>query len=237
MNAFSSTAQTKANLQEAPTMEAVIIEQTDRTDGVIVINGREYMPDAKGSLIPLNLVKPQHKLEDETVRKVIAFAHDLNAQIRRFRDHTMVDLGTFDALLQQEYGAKIGGAKGNRTYQTVDGLMKVQVQVADLVDFGPELQIAKKLVDECLNEWSADSRPEIQALVTDAFDTDKEGKINRSKIFMLLRHSIEDERWQRAMDAIRDAMRVTGSKEYVRFYTRQKPEDGWQAITIDLARV
>ena len=81
------------------------------------------------------------------------------------------------------------------------------------------------------------SRLSCQALVTDAFDTDKEGKINRSKIFMLLRHSIEDERWQRAMDAIRDAMRVTGSKEYVRFYTRQRPEDGWQAITIDLARV
>ncbi len=217
-------------------MEAVIIEETNRTDGVTIINGREFLTDAKGGYVPLNMVKAQHQLEDETVRKIMAFALDLNAQIARFRNHTMVDLGTFDALLAQEYGAKIGGAKGNRTYQTFDGLMKVQVQVADQVDFGPELQVAKKLVDECLNEWSADSRPEIQALVSDAFDTDKEGKINRSKIFMLLRHSIEDERWQRAMDAIRDAMRITGSKEYVRFYTRQKPEDGWQAVTIDLAR-
>lgn len=217
-------------------MEAVIIEETNRNDGVTIINGREFLTDARGGFVPLNMVKAQHKLEDETVRKIMAFALDLNAQIARFRNHTMVDLGTFDALLAQEYGAKIGGAKGNRTYQTFDGLMKVQVQVADQVDFGPELQVAKKLVDECLNEWSADSRPEIQALVSDAFDTDKEGKINRSKIFMLLRHSIEDERWQRAMDAIRDAMRITGSKEYVRFYTRQKPEDGWQAVTIDLAR-
>lgn len=38
------------------------------------------------------------------------------------------------------------------------------------------------------------------------------------------------------MDAIRDAMRVTGSKEYARFYMRQTAEDGWQAVTIDLAR-
>ena len=217
-------------------MEAVIIEETGRTDGVVVINGREYIPDAKGNLVRAEMVKPQHKLEDETVRKIMAFALDLNQQIARFRNHTMVDLGTFDALLAQEYGAKIGGAKGNRTYQTFDGLMKVQVQVADQIDFGPELQIAKRLVDECLNEWSADSRPEIQTLVSDAFDTDKEGKINRAKIFMLLRHSIEDERWIRAMDAIRDAMRVTGSKEYVRFYTREKPDGQWQAITIDLAK-
>lgn len=215
-------------------MNAVIIEE--RPDGITIINGKEYMTDAKGGYIPLAMVKPQDKLQDETVRKIIAFALDLNAQIARFRGHSMTDLGDLDALLAQEYGAKIGGAKGNRTYQTVDGLMKVQVQVAELIDFGPELQIAKSLIDECLNEWSADSRPEIQAIVTRAFNTDKEGKINRAEIFMLLRHQIEDVRWQRAMDAIRDAMRVTGSKEYLRFYRRSTGTDRWQAVTIDLAK-
>jgi hypothetical protein len=213
---------------------AIFEERPD--EGVTVLNGKEYMQDAKGSLVPLTLVKPQNKLEDETVRKIMKFAQELNAQITRFRQNTMIDLGSFDALLEQEYGAKIGGAKGNRTYQTFDGLMRVQVQVADLIDFGSELQVAKKLIDECLNEWSAGSRPEIQAIVTRAFNTDKEGKINRSEIFMLLRHAIEDERWQRAMDAIRDAMRVTGSKEYVRFYQRSSGKDQWQAITIDLAK-
>ena len=38
------------------------------------------------------------------------------------------------------------------------------------------------------------------------------------------------------MDAIRSSIRVTGSKEYVRFYTRESIEDGWSAITIDLAK-
>lgn len=216
-------------------MEAVIIEER-QTEGVTVINGKAYMADAKGALLPIDMVKPQHKLEDEVVRKAMSFAVSLSEQIARFRGHTMTDLGDLDALLSQEYGAKIGGAKGNRTYQTIDGTMKVQVQVADLVDFGPELIAAKALIDECLNEWSQDSRPEIQSIVTRAFNTDKEGKINRSEIFMLLRHQIEDERWQRAMDAIRDAMRVTGSKEYVRFYRRQKATDPWAAVTIDLAR-
>ncbi len=215
-------------------MDAVIVE--DRTDGVTVINGRQFMTDAGGGYTPIEMIKPQHKLEDEAVRKIIGFAKTLSGQIARFRGHTMTDLGSFDALLAQEYGAKIGGKKGNRTYQTIDGLMKVQVQVADLIDFGSELQVAKSLIDECLNEWSADSRPEIQSIVTRAFNTDREGKINRSEIFMLLRHQIEDERWQRAMDAIRDAMRVTGSKEYVRFYVRDQVTDGWRAVTIDLAK-
>jgi hypothetical protein len=207
-----------------------------RADGLTIINGREYMPDAKGNLVPLVNIRPEHKLEDETVRKIIGFASELSCQINRFRGHTMTDLGEFDALIAQEYGAKIGGRKGNRTYQTFDGLMKVQVQVSDQVDFGPELQIAKLLIDECLNEWTTESRPEIQAIVTRAFNTDREGQINRAEIFMLLRLGIDDQRWIRAMDAIRNAMRVTGSKEYVRFYRRETISDVWRAITIDLAR-
>lgn len=127
-------------------------------------------------------------------------------------------------------------ARRETGYQTFDGTMKVQVQVADFIDFGPQLQVAKGLIDECLNEWSADSRPEIRALVTRTFNTDQEGKINRSEIFRLLRLDIEDERWNRAMDAVRDAMRVTGSKTYVRFYERERHDGAWKAVTIDLAK-
>jgi hypothetical protein len=214
---------------------AVILEERPQ-EGITNVNGKPYMADAKGSLVPLEMVKPADKLEDETVRKIMGYARDLSAQIARFRGHTMTDLGEFDALLEQEYGTKKGGKKGNRTYQTFDGLMKVSVSVADFVDFGPQLQVAKTLIDECLNEWSADSRPEIRAIVTRAFNTDKEGQINRSEIFMLLRLQIDDERWLSAMEAIRDAMRVTGSKEYVRFYERRRITDGWQAVTIDLAK-
>ena len=216
-------------------MDAIILVNLPAT-GVVTANGKDYMPDAKGNLVPVEAIKPAHKLEDETVRKIIAFAEELSAQICRFRGHTMTDLGEFDALLAQEYNAKIGGAKGNRTYQTFDGLLKVQVQISDFIDFGSELQIAKKLLDECLIEWAADSRPEIRAVITKAFNTEKEGQVNRSEIFMLLRLDIEDPRWQEAMRAIRDAMRVTGSKEYVRFYKRAAITDRWEAVTIDLAK-
>lgn len=216
-------------------MEAVIIEEKPEA-GVVVMNGREFWIDTTGGYVPADVVKPQHKLEDQAVRKIMAYAKDLSAQIARFRGHTQTDLGALDALIAEQYGVKIGGKKGNRTYQTFDGLMRVQVQVQNLIDFGSELQVAKSLIDECLNEWSAESRPEIQAIVTRAFNTDQEGKINRSEIFQLLRHAIEDARWLRAMDAIRDAMRITGSKEYIRFYTRETITDGWTAVTIDLAK-
>lgn len=205
-------------------------------DGRAEANGTTYMRDAKGGLVPLALVRPADKLEDDTVRRICAYGIALSDQVTRFKEHTFDDIGNFDATLAKDYDTTKGGAKGNKTLMSFDGLFKVQVQVADHIDFGPQLQIAKGLVDECLNEWAANARPEIQAIVTRAFNTDKEGQINRSEIFMLLRLDIDDDRWRRAMDAIRDAMRVVGSKTYVRCYRRDTSDAAWQAITIDLAK-
>ena len=205
-------------------------------DGRVEAAGKTYMTDTNGNLVPLELMKPQDQLQDETVRKIAGYARALSAQVSRFKDHTFADIGAFEAILAQEYDAKVGGKKGNKTLMSFDGLFKVTIQVADKIDFGPELQIAKTLIDECLNEWASNARAEIRTIVTRAFNTDKEGQINRSEIFMLLRLEIEDERWTRAMTAIRDAMRVVGSKTYVRCYQRSDRDASWEAITIDLAR-
>ena len=193
--------------------------------GIIDVGGQPHMRDAKGRLVPVELVKPADKLEDEMVCKVIA----------RFKEHTFADLNGFQQLLEQEYGARAGGEKGNVTFQTVDGLMQVKVQIADLIEFGPQLQQAKSLIDECLVEWGADSRPEIRAIVSRAFAVEKEGQINKANLFLLLKLDIGDKRWTRAMTAIRDAIRVTGTKEYVRFYQRRRPQDRFETVTIDLA--
>lgn len=220
---------------EQHSQNAVILDEPTE-DGIQMVNGKPYRQDAKGALVPDELVRASDKLQDELVRKVLGYARDLSDQIARFKGHTFTDLGEFEALLEQDYGILKGGKKGNRTFHTFDGLMKIQVQVSEFIEFGPELQIAKQLVDHCLNEWAADSRPEIRAIVTRAFNTDKEGQINRAELFMLMRLDIEDERWQEAVRAIRDAMRVVGSKQYLRFYERASIEDGWTAITLDLAK-
>ncbi|WPY94700.1 DUF3164 family protein [Limimaricola variabilis] len=205
-------------------------------DGREIINDDVYMRDGRGRLTQIDLIRPQDQLQDETVRKIMGYAVALSEQVARFKQHTFDDIGAFEAILAQEYEASLGGAKGNKTLMSFDGLYKVQVQVSDSVDFGPELQIAKTLVDECLNEWAAESRPEIRSIVTRAFNTDKAGQINRSEIFMLLRLEIADPRWKQAMSAIRDAMRVVGSKTYIRCYRRDRHDGPWQAVTIDLAK-
>lgn len=203
--------------------------------GQIELMGDYYMKDASGRLVPVEVVRPEHLLEDQTVRKIVSYAEELSAQIARFRGHTFDDIATTLDLMAEKYDYKRGGSKGNVTLTSYDGLLKVTVQVQEQLTFGPELQIAKGLVDDCIARWSAGANDNIRALVEHAFQVDKEGRINRAALFQLRRLSIEDADWKAAMEALGDAIRILGSKEYVRFYRRPDARARWEAITIDLA--
>lgn len=196
-----------------------------------------YLQDSKGRLVPETMVKDHEKLEDQTVRKIIQYATDLSAQIGRFKGHTFEDVATFLDVLSEKYGQKKRGldGKGNVSLSSYDGTQRVQVRINDCLDFGPGLQVAKSLVDDCLRKWSADARPELQALVTEAFKTDKTGQVSREAVFSLLRVEIEDPDWQSAMDALRESIRVVGSKTYIRLQVRPDATANWSTITIDLA--
>lgn len=194
-----------------------------------------YRKDAKGRLVPIDMIKETDILEDQLVGKILGYADELSAQIARFKGHTFDDVAAFMDLLAEKYGKVKGGAKGNITFTSFDGCAKVQVAVQDHIDFGPELQVAKQLIDDCIGEWAAGSRDEIRALVNHAFNVDKPGQVNREALFALRRINIDDDRWRQAIAAINDSIRITGSKTYVRFYRRATPEERWQSVTIDLA--
>lgn len=195
-----------------------------------------YYKNAKGYLVPDNLVRPEEKLEDQMVEKIIGFAEALNAQIGRFKGHTGDDVSSFLSLIDEKYGLKRGGNKGNMTFQNYAGTKMVKVAISENIVFGAELQTAKGLIDECINEWSDGANDKIRVLVNNAFQVDKEGKINRSALLGLRRLDIQEEKWLTAMQAITDSIRVDGSKLYYRFYKRDTPEQQWQAVTVDLAK-
>jgi len=204
-------------------------------DGIVEANGHRYMADGKGGLRAIENVPAMKKLQDEQVRKIFGFAMALAAQIARFKGHVYEDLGSLDALMMQEYGLKVGGLKGNRTYSTFDGLMKIEVRIQDRMVFGPEMQVAKAVFDKILTARAAGADPLIRSIITSAFDTDKEGQINRANVFVLLNVQDDDPEFQQGQDAIRKAMHVIGSKSYLRFQHREAFDAAWQTLTIDLA--
>ncbi len=193
-----------------------------------------YMQDAQGRLVPVDMVKDVDKARDALVREIAGKALDLRAAMAKFRDDAMGDVAAFCQLSAEQYGAKVGGDKGNVTLTTYDGQYKVQRSVAEYLVFDERLQAAKELIDECITEWTEGSRDELKALINDAFQVDKEGRINTGRVLSLRRLAIDDDRWRRAMQAVSDSLQVAGSKTYLRLYSR-RADGKYEPISLDLA--
>ena len=206
------------------------------TSPVTVIEGKDYMSDDKGRLTPIDAIKPIDKLRDETVclaaQKVIA----LNKTMKAEKEALFGLIYDFLELSANEYDTKYGGKKGNVSLPSFDGKYKVQIAMSDNIVFDERLQIAKTLIDECISEWSAGSATEIMALVNDAFQVDKEGKVSTYRVLGLRRHDFDHPKWLKAMEAISDAMQVTSTTEYIRMYERND-KGKYVQIPLDFSKV
>lgn len=196
-----------------------------------------YMTDAEGRMVPVDKVRPEHRLEDQLVNDMIVKARYHHNLLEDFKVQAFADVTAFMELLAEKYQARRGGRKGNLTLTSYDGLRRVQIQNSDYIQFGPELKIAKDLIDECITSWSSDINANLKVLIDRAFEVNKEGKLNTGEILGLRRLNISDPTWARAMTAINDSMKVSFSKAYIRFYARSNVNAGWQAITLDLASI
>lgn len=194
-----------------------------------------YMKDAHGRLVPVQMVKPADLMRDALVQELVGAAQLLSADLSSFKSHVFMMVSKFAAASAAQYGVTLGGKKGNITLFSFDGRFKVQVATADNIVFDERLQAAKALIDECIEEWSTGSRPEIKVLVQDAFQTDREGRLNTGRVLGLRRLDIQDERWKRAMQAIGESVQVVGTKAYARFYVRIGDTDRYEPITLDIA--
>ena len=203
----------------------------------VMIEGKEYWRDAKGNLTPAELVKEIDKARDALVHEWVERGRDLSKAISHFKEGIFGDVQAFIELSAEKYGAKVGGNKGNVTLFSYDGKYKIQRAINESLQFDERIQAAKVLIDECLNEWSEGSRPELKALIERAFNVDKEGNLNTSRILGLRRVEIQDSRWQNAMQAISESVQVVSSKAYVRMYERVGDSDKYVPIALDVAGV
>lgn len=196
-----------------------------------------YMRNAQGHLVPVDMINDIDRARDELVQEIIGDAERLREQMAAFKRRVMGDLSAFVDLSAEKYGIKMGGTKGNTTFSSFDGRYKIRIDVSECITFDERLQIAKKLVDECIHKWAAGSGAEIRALVEHAFQTDKEGKISVGRILGLMRLKIEDEQWKSAMQAVHDSMQVAGTTTYMRIYRRIGDGERYEQVSMDFSRL
>jgi len=195
-----------------------------------------YKMNAAGHLVPMEAIKVEDLLRDEFVRQMITEARLLAGVVAEFKEKLSQEMQAFLDMSAAQYGANLGGPRGNVTLTSFDGRFQILRAVSDTLDFNEKLQAAKALIDDLLREWTKDSRSEIRALIDSAFQVDKKGRINAKRILGLRSLKIEDPAWLRAMEAIADAITVTGSRVYFRMYERDK-NGNYQQIPLDFSGV
>jgi hypothetical protein len=193
-----------------------------------------YLQDAAGRLVPVDTVKAIDIERDKLVAEIVAKAKVLSNQIATFKGAAFGDIGAFVELSAEQYGTRVGGNKGNVSLMSFDGRFKVLRAISEHLRFDERLMAAKALIDECIHDWAQGSTPELQVLVNDAFNVDKQGNINTVRVLALRRLEIADERWQLAMKAISESIQVVGSKTYLRIYERDAKGE-YQPIALDVS--
>lgn len=190
-----------------------------------------FRENASGHLVPVSQIKEVDLARDSLVVEVVEQAKQLGGMVSKFKGRSLDDIQAFVELSAEKYGAKLGGRRGNVTLSSFDGRYKIDRAISDSLEFSEQLQAAKALIDECLNEWSEGSRSELKTIIQDAFKTDKKGKLDTRTILGLRKFQFQNEKWNRAMEAINDSLTVSSSKTYIRFYERN---DSGQYIQIAL---
>jgi len=200
---------------------------------------RGYWEDAEGNFVPVAKIKDIDKIRHKVVMDLCAEALSLSTALAQFKQEAMVAIASFIQQSADEYQVQLRGAagKGNVTLVSFDGRFKVVRAMAEKIAFDERLQVAKSIIDECIHRWAKGANRNLQVLVNQAFQTDKEGNVSAGRILALRRYEIDDLDWKRAMDAIADSMRVASSKAYVRFYVRNDATGAYDAISLDVAGV
>jgi hypothetical protein len=196
-----------------------------------------FRQDAKGHLVPVDMIKPIDLARDELVIELVKKANTVSEALGAFKAQAFGDIKAFVEMSAEQYKASIGGKKGNVTLLSFDGRYKIIHAVQDSIKFDERLQAARILIDECAVEWTQDARSEVRVLVNEAFRADKAGEISTGRVLGLRRLEIQDKRWQRAMQAISEAVQVVGSKSYIRVYERIGDSDQYAPIPLDIASI
>lgn len=196
-----------------------------------------FMQDAQGNLVRISNVKPEDILESELVERLVRRAQDLHADLAAFKQEAFKEAYALVDLILDKYDVQKGGKKGNMTFRSFDGSAEVTISVSETLAFGPALQAAKVMIDDCLEEWSDGASDNIRTLILHAFQVNKEGRIDTKRVLALRQLNITDPKWLKAMDAVSDAVRVHSSTTYMRFYQAGEDTGRLDPIVLSFAGI
>jgi len=195
-----------------------------------------YKQNAIGHLVPIKLIDPVDLLRDDFLIRIIDNALYMHEQLATFKGHIVSDIETFLDLALEKYGVNEEKTSGDLKITSFDGRYRLIREKAERISFDERWKAAQVLINECMNEMTESIDQSLRNMIAGVFKIDGKGQVNVRRILSLRKYKINHPKWQQAMEAIADAITVTGSCVYYRLYVRDD-KGQYQQIILDFSGV
>ena len=200
------------------------------------VNGRIYYVKGDGTLVPEDQVKDTDKLRDQFVMDLAARILSERHRMQELKKEAIEEINAFMDTMAESYGVKLGGEKGNVSFSSFDGSIQIALYRNDTLSFNETIQVARKLIDEYLEDITKDSSSDIKQIVSAAFAL-RQGKLDVKAILKLRELNIDDERWKKAMTIIDESKKWTFSNKSLRVYIRNAETGKLEYQPMDFAMI
>lgn len=193
-----------------------------------------------GSYVSLSDIEPPKAVAHELVTTLFPQAMQARDELVRLKRLALSEMRAYREMMLADHGVTVGGKEGNMTLRSLCGRFMMRMAVQKQVTFGPELEAAKALIDEFLEQELAKGGSDaIHQIIEKVFKVNSKGRLDTSGILGLREHRFDDPLWNRAMDAIEDAICRDEAATYIYFYevdpnTAPKRET---LVPLDIAKV
>lgn len=189
-----------------------------------------------GTKRPASRIEPRALLAHDTAHELVDDALAIQDIVREAKLASYVKVDAYVDLVLESYGARLGGARGGITIESVDGTRRVQVSQADYQTVTAAIEAARVLMNEILDDLVGDASDDLRAIVGNAFARNsRTGKISTERVLGLRQLSLSHPKWPLAKEAIADAVQKCGSRRYIRFYQRETGRDAWEQVDLNFS--
>ncbi len=194
------------------------------------------MTNAMGDVVPVKYVPKYDRARDAVVKKI----HARFVKARAALEALVVDcLKDIDSLKAFKDSGAMGGAKGNISLTSFDGLVTIQVKQNYCIRLDERVIKARELMfdyaKKIAGQVEGNDGAALLEIIKGAFEANKQGALPYAKVLGLLKLNINAPAWVEAKQLLTDAIKPEKGKRYLHCVVKRDRQHDGQMIRLDLA--
>lgn len=196
-----------------------------------------YAMRANGDLVKLENLTALEREEDTLVKALFPRAKALHDDMARFKYDAMHMIEAVIKRCITEHGIKrFEKIKGNVSFTSIDGQYRVERTINEKIEANSSIESARQLFEQYTKVLEQQSGDDAKEFLSSYFRLNK-GQYVTSRLVELCNKNINHPLYKQARAALQEALFVSSSKAYVRFYIRNKKDDSWEGMALQFSSI